>query len=80
MGISKINKNNIVGHNSDSINGILTPIIFREVLFTRFNLRDLNPASATKKVAKSHNKGDGDLSGFNTRTKSGQIFTYALVV
>ena len=49
MGISKINKNNIVGHNSDSINGILTPIIFREVLFTRFNLRDLNPASATKK-------------------------------
>lgn len=49
MGISKINKNNIVGHNSDSINGILTPIIFREVLFTRFNLRDLNPASATKR-------------------------------
>ena len=71
---------NFVGHLSDSVNGKLTFITFRDALIIVFNLRCLNPASATKKVAKSYIIRDGDLSGFNTRTKLGQIFTYALVV
>ena len=45
---------NFVGHLSDSVNGKLIFITFRDALIIVFNLRCLNPASATKKVAKSH--------------------------
>lgn len=80
MGDTKSNNMNKVGQDSDSINRKLTQSVFCNALFIGSNIRDLNPASATKKVAKSYTQRDGDLSGFYTRTKLGQIFTYALVV
>ena len=40
---------NFVGHLSDGVNGKLTFITFRDALIIVFNLRCLNPASATKK-------------------------------